>query len=173
MPETTGWPCPRKASRNGNQFLRLAKKCHFLSEKMTFLDYVPLIYQNYQINISRINTTPRPTIDVVNSNRPHVLNVSLIDKLKYSLNSQNDASLTCVIVLLPAAVAKTISTGLTSNVWINGPTIPAAVIADTTPVPVAIQITAVISHAIINGLMDVFCITPAIRSPIPVSKIIC
>ena len=72
-------------------------------------------------------------MDVKRSVSPQVLKVSLIEILKYSLNNQNEASFTCVIVLLPAAVAKTIKTGLTLKVGIKGPTIPAAVIADTTP----------------------------------------
>ena len=109
-----------------------------------------------------INTITKPTIEDVNNKRPQVLNVSLIVILKYSLNNQNDASFTCVIVLLPAAVARTINTGLTLNVGIKGPTIQAAVIADTTPCPVAIRISAVINHAMIRGEIFVFCIIPAI-----------
>src|SRR5699024_3167222 len=109
-----------------------------------------------------INTITKPTIEDVDNKRLQVVNVSLIVILKYSLNNQNDASFTCVIVLLPAAVARTINTGLTLNVGIKGPTIPAAVIADTPPCPVAIRISAAINHAMIRGEIFVFCIIPAI-----------
>src|SRR5699024_10394974 len=127
------------------------------------LVHCPSIFQHhFYINKSRINTTIKPTTEVVNNKSPHVLKVSLIDILKYSLNNQNEASFTCVIVLLPAAVAKTISTGFTLKVGIRGPTMPAAVIAETTPCPVAIRINAVINQAIISGDIAVFCIIPAI-----------
>src|SRR5690625_1323661 len=124
----------------------------------------PLTYFAVSDYINRLsnNTTPRPTTEVVSNRRPHVLKVSFIVRLKYSLKSQNDESLTCVIVLLPAAVANTIKTGFTSNVGINGPTIPAAVIAETTPVPVAIRSNAVMNQAMINGDMVVFSIIEAI-----------
>ena len=56
-----------------------------------------------------------------------------MEMLKYSLNNQKEASLTCVMVLLPQAVANTNNTGFTSIVSVKGATIPAAVIADTTP----------------------------------------
>ena len=63
------------------------------------------------MNKDRISTMPKPTSELTNSNRPQVLKVWAIERLKVSFISQKAASLGIVMVLEPAAQANIKSTG--------------------------------------------------------------
>ena len=76
-------------------------------------------------------TKNNPTTEIIVSSNVQVAKVSLIDKLKYSLNIQNPASLTCEAIKLPAPVARTINAGLAEPATIIGVTRPAVVNAAT------------------------------------------
>src|SRR4051812_2372921 len=92
-------------------------------------------------------TMIKPTIDTIVSITLQVLRVSLIVKLKYSLNNQNPESFTCENIKLPAPVANTIRLGLIEDPTISGATIPAAVRPATVAEPRHTRIKAAINHA--------------------------
>src|SRR6185312_12785336 len=74
------------------------------------------------------STPANPITDIMVSINDHERIVSLIDKLKYSLNNQNPPSFTCENARLPAPIASTIKLGLmVGSCKTMAETIPAAV----------------------------------------------
>src|SRR5512138_2352837 len=65
----------------------------------------------------------------------HVLIVSLMLRLKYSLTSQNPPSFTWASIRLPDPIARTISSGLTPELETRGSTMPAVVMPATVAEP--------------------------------------
>src|SRR3954449_6795524 len=96
-------------------------------------------------------TISKPTIDTIVSITLHVLRVSFMVKLKYSLNNQNPESFTCENIRLPAPVANTIRLGLIEDPTISGATIPAAVRPATVAEPRHTRINAGINHTAKTG----------------------
>src|SRR5690606_32995384 len=62
----------------------------------------------YHTNISRISTNARPAIATIVSISDHDLIVSMMLRLKYSLNIQKPLSFTCENMRLPAPMESTI-----------------------------------------------------------------
>src|SRR5699024_8004894 len=110
-----------------------------------------LFYTNKLIN--SINIIPDTEMTV--SNNVHVKNVSFIVYPKYSLNIQNPASFTCVVITLPATVANTTRARFASEASNNGATIPTVDIAATVADPKAILRTEATIHASKIGLIAV------------------
>src|SRR5579862_3582371 len=93
----------------------------------------------------------RAVIEMIVSQRDHVLMVSATLMLKYSFTSQKPPSLTCEKISDPAPVAIASSSGRTPGVCAAiGATIPAAVLIATVEEPVASRISAATIHAISN-----------------------
>ena len=105
--------------------------------------------------------------------RDRVLNVCPIERLNVSFIIQNAASFGIVMVLLPAAVASMSSVGSTWNTGISGATMPAAVMAETAPCPVAQRIMTVMIQARISGEIESPVTAAAICCPTPASTMTC
>ena len=86
----------------------------------------------------------KPQIEIMVSIILHERIVCRMERLKYSLKSQNPPSLTCEKIRLPDPVASTRSTGLIEVIAYTGANIPAVVNAATVAEPTAIRINAAI-----------------------------
>ncbi len=100
--------------------------------------------------------------------------VSFIDKLKYSLKSQNPPSLTCEKARLPAPIDKTIKLGLIegSRKTIDD-NIPAAVKPATVAEPKLIRMMAAMSHPKTSGCKLALCKMAVILLLTPLSVSTC
>src|SRR5665213_636952 len=93
------------------------------------------------------NTPASPITEIIVSITDQDRIVSLIDKLKYSLNSQKPPSFTCEKARLPAPIASTIKLGLIDGSCSTiAETIPAAVRPATVADPRLTRIIAAISQ---------------------------
>ena len=110
-----------------------------------------MVIFSFYIKTFNIISPISPVIPTIVSITVHVERVSLTVKLKYSLNNQKPASFTWESIKLPEPIANTINSGLTSELEINGKTIPAAVKPATVAEPTQTLITVAINHANING----------------------
>src|ERR1700739_1406253 len=91
-------------------------------------------------------------IDTVVSITVHDRRVSLIDRLKYSLNNQKPPSFRCEQVRLPAPTASTIKLGLMDgSCRTSGDMIPAVVRPATVAEPRLMRMIAAISHPSTKG----------------------
>jgi len=77
--------------------------------------------------------------------------VSLMVRLKYSLNIQKPPSLTCENMRLPEPIASTISSGLTSDIERKDNMIPEAVSPATVADPTHTRMMAAMSQASTSG----------------------
>src|SRR5476649_1770304 len=101
-----------------------------------------------------INRHPtRPQMEMMVSRADQDLMVSMMVRLKYSLNSQKPGSLTWEKITLPEPTAITISSGLAPVVAMSGAAIPPAVMAATVAEPRAIRSTAAMAQASSSGDM--------------------
>src|ERR1700735_2832437 len=98
------------------------------------------------------------------------LMVSLMDRLKYSLNSQNPLSLTWEKNRLPAPTDNTIKLGSTCKRFINGKIMPAAVKPATVADPRQTRIMAAISQPRTSGWIGQPCNTAAISLLTPLAE---
>ncbi|MNV56392.1 hypothetical protein D3C71_1486720 [compost metagenome] len=103
----------------------------------------------------------------------HENNVSFTLRPKYSLNSQNPASLTWENIRLPAPIANTIRLGSAFPPVTIGSRTPAAVKAATVAEPTQPLITAVINQANSKGEMGSCCRVLANNRLTPLSSITC
>ena len=93
----------------------------------------------------------KPETAIIVSIILHDMSVSLIDKLKYSLNNQKPPSFTCEKIILPEPVAKTKRTGFMELVMNIGARIPAVVMAATVAEPNAMRMSAAIPQQRMMG----------------------
>lgn len=93
----------------------------------------------------------KPMTDTTVSIKLHDLMVSLIDRLKYSLKSQNPESFTCENNKLPEPTARTIKLGSTPKTGIMGAIIPAVVSPATVAEPIAMRMTPATNQPKIKG----------------------
>ena len=103
------------------------------------------------MNKSRAKTPKSPIIDTIISISDHERNVSLMLKLKYSLNIQKPESFTCENIRLPAPKAITIKFGLTADCSTIGIITVAAVSAAIVADPIHILMIAAINQPRIRG----------------------
>src|ERR1700738_5298595 len=100
----------------------------------------------------KIKNPASPTTDTIDSITDHDRMVSLIDRLKYSLNIQKPPSLTCEKARLPAPIDNTIRLGFIVGLFKTMfDTIPAAVKPATVAEPRLTRIMAAISQPKTSG----------------------
>lgn len=100
----------------------------------------------YLIKVFNIITPIIPTTETIVSITDQDLNVSFIDRLKYSLNIQKPGSLTCENIKLPAPIDNTIRFGFTPVLIISGAMIPAVVRPAIVAEPTETRIKAAINQ---------------------------
>ena len=129
----------------------------------------------YKHYINELNTkTPKiPTTETILSMIDQERKVSLILRLKYSLNSQKPGSFTCENIKLPEPIASTISSGLAPVCITKGAIIPAVVSPATVAEPTHIRMIAATNHPIIKGLKGKSLSIVAISLLTPLSTKIC
>src|SRR5258705_10877813 len=102
----------------------------------------------------KIKTPANPTTETIVSISDHERMVSLMERLKYSLNIQKPASFTWENIRLPAPMARTIRLGSTPVLLITGNTMPAAVKPATVADPTQTRMIAAINQPSTRGLME-------------------
>lgn len=106
------------------------------------------------MNIFKINTPIKPSIEIPVSITVHDKKVCFNESPKNSLNIQKPESLICDPKTLPAPTASTISSGDTTPDATSGVTTPAAVIPATVAEPITTLKKAVTTHPKISGGID-------------------
>ena len=109
----------------------------------------------FYMKIFKISTVVIPAMPTTVSIIVQVRNVCFIERLKYSLKIQNPESLKCDNTMLPAPVARTISSGEVPVLCATGSIKGAVVSAATVAEPTVIRKTAATMNAIKSGLTGI------------------